>query len=84
MEQKNQRRLPIEVIIAIGKKRYQQVISRELKEGDLVLDTKDNCYGIIEEIHKYVNQQYADVRDGDVVEVCIPLNRLRLLKPIAS
>lgn len=47
--------------------------------GDLVLDTKDNCYG-------YINTKsanYVSIKYGCTVEIGIPISRIRKLIPMA-
>lgn len=66
-----------EKIIRINNNLYK--ISDKLPEmGDIVLDTKDMCYGVIDMI---IRDKCA-VKDGYSTEVAVPLNRLITLEII--
>lgn len=47
-----------------------------LKQGDVVIDLQDGCYGQID----FVENNHAAVRDGEVVEIGVPLSRLLKLR----
>lgn len=72
-------RIPIKAKVRIDGIPYAQYKATilTLNEGDLVLDTKDNCYG-------YVDSKLGDkiaIRHGCTVEIGIPINRVRKLIP---
>lgn len=58
---------------------YKQIEATiiNINKGDLVLDTKDSCYGYID--MKSINK--VAIRHGCIVEVGVPISRVRKLIP---
>lgn len=71
--------IPIKAKVRINGVPHTQhrVTIQTINQGDLVLDTKDNCYG-------YVDTKIGGtiaIRHGCTVEMGIPINRVRKLIP---
>lgn len=76
-------RIPKKARVRINGIQYTQVkIKRvsDINKGDLVIDTKDNCYGYIDQ----KNNGHVAIKHGCVVEVGVPINRIRKLIPSIS
>lgn len=69
----------METLIRIKSTLYKQTEPRDIKVGDLVFDIKDNTYGTIDMI--YEGGTHVAIRDGWVVEVGVPVDRVRILTP---
>lgn len=68
--------IPLNALINIQGKRYRQVITKDIKIGDFVLDTKDGCYGIC---NMLMGNDRIAIKDVYVVEVGVPISRVRRL-----
>lgn len=71
--------LPLDLKIRINDFQYTQHKNEILKEGDLVLDTRDNTHTRVEIV---LDNNHVAINCGIGVEVGVPTNKLRLLKPI--
>lgn len=72
--------IPIHVYLRIDDLLYRQVVTNDIGEGDLVIDTKDWLYG-------YCDMRVGNeivIRYGIVTEVAVPISRVRKLIPIIS
>ncbi len=69
--------LPVETVLNIHGLWYKQIITSNFQIGDLVIDTRDDLYGVCESIF----EGYMAVRDKDIVEIGIPIEKVRKLTP---
>jgi hypothetical protein len=75
-------RIPIKCKVRINGIPYEQIKATKtnIKQGDLVVDTKDNCYGYID----MKSQNYVTIKFGCVAEVGVPISRIRKLIPTVT
>jgi len=74
--------LPSNAKIRINGFYYRMVEPDYVREGDRVVDMRDGTHGICDMIHSDGN--HIAIKDGSVIEVGVPISRIKLLDPIAA
>lgn len=69
--------IPISLLLSIQGNIYKQINTDYIKEGDFLLDTQDNCWGICRTL--YDDGTHLAIGSGGATEVGVPKSRVRKL-----